>query len=284
MTADNQNLLSDSDIVRIASEELQSVLIPYIESVKQEYFVVPVDLPFVQGTVNYTMPTRATGMKLRDCCLVDFNNNQVDLPYINPENMKALWAFSPYQFGFYPQDNHIVLILGNLVGAANYQYVRMFYFRRPNTLCTTSQAGQVLSINTSTNEVTLTVVPTTWTTSTLVDTINSMPPFNSRADDSVITNISGFVITYQTLPTGIAVGDWVSEANLSPIMQIPVECIRVLEALTAARILQYSGDPAYSAFQAQAEAAKRDLIQVLSPRVDGAPAKIPLRNRLFGAF
>jgi hypothetical protein len=284
MTADNQNTFSDTDIVRIASEELQSVLVPYIESVKQEYFVVQNNQAFVQGTVNYTMPTRATGMKLRDVMLIDNMGNQVNLPYINPENMKMSWAYAPYQFGFYPEDNHVVLTLGNLIGAANYSYVRMNYFRRPNTLCITSLAGQVLSIDTNTNEVTLDSAPTTWTTATTFDAVNSMPPFQSRGEDLTISNIAGFVLTFDTLPTGLSVGDWVSEANFSPIAQIPVECLRVLETLTAARLLQYSGDPAWQVFQAQADAQKKDLIQVLSPRVDGAPAKIPMRNRLWGNF
>ena len=97
--------------------------------------------------------------------------------------------------------------------------------------------------------------------------------------------IAGFVLTFtNALPAGLAVGDWVSEANFSPIPQMPVECHRLLEALTAARILQYTGDPAFSVMQAMAEGMKKDLIQVLSPRVDGSPQKIPIRNRLWGGW
>jgi hypothetical protein len=148
MNASNQNLLQDSDIVRIASEELQSVLLPYIESVKGEYYVTNQDQTFVSGTTIYTLPQRATGTKLRDVCLVDQQGNEVLLNYINPEDMKSSWAYAPYQFGFYPKDHTIVLILGNLVGSGNYSLVRMIYFRRPNTLCTTDtsgNAGQIVS-------------------------------------------------------------------------------------------------------------------------------------------
>lgn len=284
MNANNQNLFTDADMVRVASEELQTILIPFLESVKGEYWVKYQDVPFISGTTLYTLPQRATGTKLRDVCLVDGQGNEVLLNRINLEDMKSSWAYAPYQFGFYPQDNQIKLILGNLVGSGNYAAVRMRYFRRPNTLCPTDQAGQVLNINTITKEVTLTYAPTTWTTATLFDAINSMPPFQSRGDDMVITNIAGFVLTFSTLPAGLSVGDWVSEANFSPIPQIPVEAHRLLEILTAARLLQYSGDPSFQVFQAEAEQAKRDLITVISPRVDGSPQKIPIRNRLWGPW
>jgi hypothetical protein len=284
MNANNQNTFTDDDMIRIASEELQAVLIPFIESVKGEYWVKIYDTPFIQGQMYYTLPERATGTKLRDICLVDMQGNEVLLNYINIEDMKSSWAYAPYQFGFYPQDNQVRLVLGNLLGSANYQSVRMRYFRRPNTLINTDQAGQVFNINTGTNEVTLTYAPTTWTTSTLFDCINSMPPFQSRVDNQTITGIAGFVLTFSSLPSGLSVGDWVSEANFSPIPQIPVEAHRLLEVLTAARILQYSGDPSFAVFQQEAEQAKRELFTVLSPRVDGSPRKIPIRNRLWGPW
>jgi hypothetical protein len=291
MSASNQNLLTDGDIVRIASEELQSVVLPFIESCKGEYYTTNEDQTFVQGQTAYTLPQRATGTKLRDVCLLDNQNNEVNLPYIAPEDLKFTWAYAPYQFGFYPRDNQIILVFGNLIGSGSYNFVRMIYFRRPNTLCvtaasdaTTANAGQVTAINTLTNEVTLDFVPPAWTTATLFDTINNLPPFQSRADNSTVSAISGFVLTFTTLPTGIKIGDWVSEANFSPIMQIPVEAQRLLETLTAARILQYSGDPAFQVFQAQAEQNKKDLLFILSPRVDGSPQKIPQRNRLWGGW
>lgn len=288
MNADNQNLLSDADIVRIASEELQGTILPYIESVKNEYYVTNKDLTFVSGTSRYDIPQRATGTKLRDVCLVDNQGNEVLLNYINPEDMKSTWAYAPYQFGFYPTDYSINIVLGNNLGGGNYSYVRMIYFRRPNTLCTTGSsgnAGQVVSFNTVAKTITLNFAPTTWTTSTTFDIINSMPPFQSRVDDATITNISGFVLTFTNdLPSGLAVGDWVSEANFSPIPQMPVECHRLLECLTAARVLQYTGDPAFQVMQAMAEGMKKDLIQIISPRVDGSPRKIPIRNRLWGGW
>lgn len=287
MSADNQNLLQDQDIIRIASEELQGTILPFIESVKGEYYVTIQDIPFVQGPlVSYTIPQRATGTKLRDVCLVDQQGSEVLLNYINPEDLKSSWAYAPYQFGFIMQDNVVKLFLGNLIGSGNYTYTRMFYFRRPNTLCgtgSTGNAGQVVSFNTGAQTVTLDFAPTTWSTATQFDIINSLPPFQSRGDQLAITNISGFVLTFSAaLPSGLTVGDWVSEANFSPIPQIPVECQRLLEVLTAARVLQYTGDPAFTVMQAMAEAMKKDLWQILSPRIDGSPRKIPIRNRLWG--
>jgi hypothetical protein len=288
MAADNQSLLQDSDIVRIASEELQSVLVPYIESVKGEYFVKIQDQTWSASTTSYTMPQRATGTKLRDVCLLDFQGNEVNLPQINPEDIKASWNYAPWYFGFYPQGDKIVLFLGNGVGGGNYASIRMFYFRRPNTLCQTGASGDaasVVSFDTNTNEVTVDLSPTTWDSSTTFDIINNLPPFQSKGDDLAITAIAGNVLTFSaSLPSDLKVGDYICEANFAPVAQVPVECQRVLETLTAARCLQYMGDPAFQVFQAQAEDQKRNLIQVLSPRVDGSPQKIPLKNRIWGVW
>lgn len=288
MTASNQNLFEDSDIVRFASEELQSFILPFIESVKGEYFVTIQDQTFVQGTVNYTMPQRATGTKLRDVCLVDSQGNEVNLPQLNPEDLKSSW-YAMSLFGFYPQGDQIILVLGNLNGIGNYSYVRMKYFRRPNVLCTTGStgnAGQVVSFDTVAKTITLDFAPTTWTASTEFDIINSLPPFQSRVDNATLSGApAGFVLTFtDDLPAGLSVGDWVSEANFSPIPQIPVECHRLLETLTAARMLQYAGDPSFQVFQAQAEQQKKDLNYVLNPRVDGSSRKILIRNPLWGLY
>lgn len=288
MSASNQNLLQDEDMVRIASEEVQSVLIPYIESIKGEYFVKFLDTPFIQGTTTYLMPQRATGMKLRDACLVDNQGNEVLLNYINPEDLKSSWAYAPYQFGFYPKDNSIVLVLGNLVGTGNYAFVRLKYFRRPNTLClqgANGNAATILNVNYGLNQITVDLAPSVWANSTTFDIINNMPPFQSFGDDLAISNITGNVVTFSNpLPTGLTAGMFLCTANFAPIAQVPVECQRVLEDLTAARILQYSGDPSFQVFQQQAEQHKKDLINVLSPRIDGSPRKIPIRNRLWGPW
>ncbi len=284
MEASNQNLFQDADIVRIANEELQSVLVPYIESIKQEYFVKLADIAFDSTKSDYEIPSRATGNKLRDLALIDQLGNITNLPYIAPENLKSSWAFTPVFFGFYPQDTHVHLLLSNGISPASYAFLRLWYFRRPNTLCEVGQSGKVLAIDRGSGVVSLDSAPTTWTDSTTFDAISGVPPFQSKGDDLTISAISGFDLTFDAIPASLAVGDYIAEANESPIAQVPVECHRVLETLTAARMLQYSGDPSFSVMQQQADAEKRDLIQVMSPRVDGAPAKIPLRNRLWGSF
>ena len=174
-----------------------------------------------------------------------------------------------------------MLLLSSGSPAANYTSVRLDYFRRPNILCTVNQSGKVLVINRSTNEVTLDSAVPSWTVSTTFDAINGAPPFQSKGDDLTLTALSGFILTFTTIPKDLVVGDYIAEANFSPIPQVPVECHRVLETLTAARLLQYAGDPSFATMQQQAESQKKDLIQVLTPRVDGAPGKIPIRNSLW---
>jgi len=276
----SQSLFNEDRFVRFLSSKLRDNVVPLMLSVREDYFVTYVDLDVTNLTAEtnkYSLPERAIGMKLKDVVLVDDRGNEEQLPRLTYQD-KALPGHVDYQslYGFYVEGNSIRLFVqDSFVG----ETLRMYYYRRPNALVKTSNAGKILTIDSGTGVVTLDNAPTTWTTATTFDLICGKPPFDSKSDDTAITAIGGFDLTFATIPEGLAVGDWVCEANESVIPQIPYEGFSLLVQLGVVKVLEALNDT--RGWQTAVEDYKQmqmDVKTMLSPRVDEATLKTVSRN------
>lgn len=277
----SQNFFLPSNIVEFATDELSSTMVPAIVSVREEYFVTTEDVTLISTENEYRLPTRAVGGMLRDVVMIDPNGNEVGIPRLQPETIKAESSLSAVNIaGIVMQDDKVIFYPD--VKAFTQFTMRFKFMRRPNDLIITSQAGKILNINTGTNEVTLSNAPTAWTTSTTFDIIQGTPTFSSIQDDQTITNIAGAVLTFSALPAKLDVGQWVAEAGLSPIPQIPVEGFRTLAQYTAGRMLESTGDKKNAEIvMTQAQRLMDGFLKVLTPRIEGAYKKINTRTGIF---
>lgn len=284
---DNAAALYPDDVIcKLLTAELHSVIVPLLMSVREDYFLHYSDQDIVSGTNSYEIPSRAVGQKLKDVVLVNSSGQESGIARIEPNNIKDepfSGAIVPDR-GFYFEDDRIVLIPD---AAAFTQYdLRMKYFRRPNNIVETSSAGRITAINTGSKQVTVSTIPTAWTTATTFDFIKGKPGFKSRADDQAITNINSGtkVITFTaSLPEGLTVGDWVCESGFSPIAQIPYDVHSLLEQRAAVKVLDEMGDSGI----AGAADVYKDMVDrfmvLVTPRADGSPKKIVSKNPLFGS-
>lgn len=271
----SQNLYLPADIIAVLSDELQSVIVPLLMAVREEYLVVNYDQAITSGDYTYFVAPRAVGQKLRAVVLLDSAGNEIKLGRIEPEDVATSpWLANPNNIGF-SMDNDQIILFPNTANLTAYS-LRQKIFRRPNDLIATGSAGQITTINTATKEVTLNRMPSTWTTSTTFDMIKGTPSFRAHAEDRAITTISGFVLTFTaTLPTDLAVGDWIAEAGFSPIPQVPYEVHKLLAQRGVVRVLEGMGD---ANGKNMAEATYEDMVkrfrEMVSPRVDGSPRKV----------
>lgn len=156
----NQQLFTPDDFINIANDEMETVIVPLLMSVREEYFLHYVDLtatPQSSGPIEIEIPADAVGMKIRDILWVDPSTGALsDIPRLTLEQLSGM----SYDFinvsGFTLQGNKILLYPGTNQSTG---MVRLYYIRRPLQLCSTSNAGQVITINTMTNELTLSFVP-----------------------------------------------------------------------------------------------------------------------------
>ncbi len=288
-----QALFTDANLLTIMTFEMTSKIIPLIDNQAEEYFIHSDDIPYVTNQTVYDIPARALAGKLRSVTFVDPNNNEVRIPRLRLEdimsNVNATGlAINPALWGFYLKGNQVILYLGSSTGSnSSFNYLRLRYVRQPNQLVLSTACGEVVSI--SGNVVTVDSVPSTFTTGETYDLISNSPQmFDSLLDDATITAIDTMTkeitFTAGTVPSTLAVGDWVCLANQSPIPQIPYSPgFDLLLQLSAAKCLEIHGDTqGFNVAMSQAKDMKDYFISVITPRVDGNVIRLTTPNSLYG--
>jgi hypothetical protein len=272
-TTNSNNVNNTSNLLALATEELHIKLLPLIMSVREEFYVAKKAYSITANQAEYAIPSRASGVVLRDVQMI-VGTSIFSLEPVDSEHITTTAVGDPV--GYYLEHQNVVLYP---TPGSTADTLRLRYFMRPSRLALTSACAQISAINTGTNTVTVSSVPSTWTTGTSVDFIKATPPYQNPAIDQSITGVSGSDITFASLPSDLAVGDWIALAEYTPIPQVPFEFQPVLAQMTVVKALEAIGD------REGAAAAKDDLktiqqaaLMLVTPRVQGSNKKVIGRN------
>ncbi len=274
----SQLTFTPTDFTLLANDQLQGSLVPLIMSTREEYFVdffetsVPSD-----GIVEF--PEHAIGAKLRSVCYVQQSNPLllINLPRIDLDVVAGIgWANYTTIAGFYIKGNDLCIYPGNAVPQNT--TLRIYYYRRTLVLATPLTYTQITAINTGTKTLTVTRIPSTWTTGTQINTVAQAPNFDVTNSLATIVTASFPTIELDTVD-GMAVGDYVSEYGYSAIPQIPLEAHAYLAQITASKCLESLGDrEGMKAANDEADKLKTGLLIMFSQRVDGSVKKVMSPN------
>ena len=66
----SQQMFTDSRFAAIATDEMQTTVVPQIMSCREDFFLVYEDEAITPGTNAYSIPERAIGLKLKDLMIV----------------------------------------------------------------------------------------------------------------------------------------------------------------------------------------------------------------------
>lgn len=274
----SQNLLQTADFLALINDEIQINLVPLILSVRESYFLADYDYDIESAKSEYRIPTRAIGGKLADVQRIE-NGQAISLPQLVREYEDSV---SQGNDGFYLKGNQVVL---SPTPTATQFQLRLSFYQRPNTVVATADCAQVDSIDSGNNQVTVSSIPSSWTTGTVVDFIRAESGFECLAIDRSVSGVSGTTITFASLPTDLAVGDWIALAGESPIPQIPLELHSVLAQAVTVKCLEAVGDKqAMQLAEQKLQMMKDSAVQMLSPRVDGERKKLINPNSLMSHF
>lgn len=281
LTPNSQQLFQQTDIINHLDKAMRSKIIPLINSVREDYWVENYDQP-VTGADSYTIPQRAAGAILVNVQFLDSANNPIELERLTTKKIASTFPFGYqlplYSFGFYLQDDQVVLYPQQAVNATGYT-LRMIFMRRPNNLTSVTNCGQITNIASSV--VTLDNLPSDWSTSTTFDIIQNFPQFKSIDDGATISALSSvaLTITLDTVPDGLAEGMYVCPTLTSCIPQIPYEAYDLLIAAGAARIARSLGDSQGTELALKNyEELSKDFVRLIEPRVQQAAQKVVNRN------
>jgi hypothetical protein len=277
-----QPRFSQSDILALANEEQQSLVVPMIVALREEFFVFRETLSITAGDVGFRIPERAIGRTLRE---IQYRNQTggtlvYDLPRISIEDsyrFTNLGSGTPN--GFMVEGDTIRL----LPTPSSDGEVILFMLRKPSNLVLTSRTAVVTAVGT--NTITLSKVPSNLTIGSKIDITDSKPAYPLVYKDLTITNITGLVLTVSgftgTALTIVDANDVVSTALETSLVQLPDEAATVLVHATAVRVLEALSIPdqmkiAEDKLQQKIRACR----EILSPRVEGSVPKIIQRDGL----
>lgn len=275
----SQSTFQQTDFYSLADEETRSKMIPLILRTLEEFFVQNFNYNITANQANYAIPTRAIANALRNVQIVDQQNdlNRADIPRLAPEDLFSSFSgnyrFNVQKSGFYLEGPNVVLY-PTPTSTAN--LLRLAYYCRPNSLVDTTACALVTSVNTGANQITVSALPTTFTTASPLDFIQANSPFSWAAQDQTPTNISGTTLTFgSTLPTNIAAGDYLCLSGQTCVLQIPLELQPLLVQYVVVRVLAAQGDAqALQAAMAELGVLEQNAMLLISPRVVGKTKRV----------
>jgi hypothetical protein len=243
---EDQTNFPDSTLLTIADEETRSLLMPSILKYREEWMTYGYNHSLTASQSAYRLPYRAFGGKLRLLYYQDTQGNKAFPVRITPERMQEFsgnHTTSGYPTHYYMQHGSVVVEPTPTVTSGT---LVMTYYRRPSELVATTAVATITAINTGTGVVTLSGVPASWVSSTIAlvpyDFVRAKPEFDALAIDQTPTaSGSSTTLTFSSLPTDLAVGDYVALAGKTPIPQVPADLHPILAQLVANRVLESLG-------------------------------------------
>lgn len=267
----NQSLFNVEDFLAVGDRKMTDTIVPVIDSLNVDYFVRTEIMPLVSGQDEYRLPTRAAARKLREVKLINSSNIRFDFPKVSIER-EQLYQISGVPFGFYLKGDRFVVVPSPSTTQWSVQY---WYFLAPGRLVPESEAAVVQSF--VGDDVTVVSVPPSIVIGSSVDFIQGTAGNSSYSLGKTVQNIAGTVLTFATgdVPVDLEVGDFISLAGTSPVLQIPDTAVPYFVTEVGKDILQASSD--FEGYDRLDKMSKEQLTFVktmLDPRVEGEATKV----------
>jgi hypothetical protein len=268
----SQSLFTPANLVDFLDTEMRSLVIPQIMDTREEFLEVSADFTSTTGIID--IPSNAIGLKLKLVEYVFDDDAVYPLERIEYKQRGSLANTNqPGQPRWFYLKGNKVYIYPYPVANTSYT-IRLTYFRRPNILTVTSNCGQIQSIDTGTNTVTLVSAPSSWVTGTELDIIAGTPGFDALYEDVSIVSIAGFDVTLASV-ANLSVGDWLAPTGYSPIPQVVFEAHNLIAQAAAAKAMESLADSkGLEAAQAKLQELQRAFITMITPRVESSVKKI----------
>lgn len=259
-----QLTFTDTELLAIADEVMATEIVPAIISVREEYFVFTYDYSVTASQAGYDIPARAVGLIVRDVWLVDGTSIVANLPRIEPETISSDATGTPE--AFYLRNNQVMLYP---TPATTAKTLRISFLLAPGRLIETSSAGLISAIDTGNNIVTVSAIPSTWATGDVFDLIKKTGGQEPWVIDQTSSLVSGSSITFSSLPTGLAVGDYVALSDETPLPFLPPNLRPILAQGVAAQVLSDMNQPGAEKAVEKFKYLLSQSLKLLTPRVQG---------------
>jgi hypothetical protein len=302
MIPENQLALSDEDILVLASEKLNSELLPNIMSAREEYYIYVEE--FDKSSDNkYEIPYRAAGSKLRTIFVLDGSSTLIPCTEISVDEVPYLTSYYGEQYNrpqFYIQNSQIIFLNDSIV-RYSINKIQMHYYLQPSELVLPERCLTVKTIDRNSGRIDVLErqIPQHFQSSEEIDFIAfdgsnkilSMDiPLVSVSSNTPVTSQKFITLDPSNIPTNLKVGDYIALAEESPVPQLPNDLRPVLVQNTICCILEAQGDLDNLEVARQTLGVmNKKMFNLIQDRSEGTPKKVvnrngTIRNSLIGFF
>lgn len=277
------HILTDTQILAMATEELKTALYPKLKALNLGYYLENTTYSLSGGSasVGYRIPARAVGNTISKLYVVDSDGNK-QVVALYPETSSVFmtsWTSPRTMAGpaltAYVRNAKVFLD----PFPTGYTSLVIQYYNRPGDLIKLASCSTIES-KTSTS-ITVVATFTGLASSVALDVIDYTSPYIHKGI-GISGTLSTRTISGLSDTSDYAVGDYVALANQSPVPQLPDEWMMLLRFYTLRRIQIAAGYMQDAgATQMLIQEKEQDLISLISPRLDGQPNIIPA-NEIFG--
>lgn len=275
---------TDADLLLDADQALRTTCLTLLRTLQEDYGLVEEDTALVADQKDYAIPARAVGGTVEDVLFVNDDGDAVSMPHIphsemwRHEDSAGTYWRAPYGFATVGGKVRIAPTPTTASGS-----LRFVYQERPGLLVAASRGAQVTS-TTSTTIVVDGAGAFGGSGTVVIDVRDEDPPFASRLLSESTTWDGSNTFTVGSVPSDVAVGDWVTLENETVVVPIPDLMHSLLVAATLVHVHQALGQmqemQMMDATKQQELAACR---QLLEPRVTHESQPVfnrnsPLRN------
>lgn len=275
-----------ANLLPVLDRHLRALVVPRLLNVCEDWLSQTTTYTVTSGTAVYRLPSRC--LRVLDVALLDSSGRvRTDFSRATPTQAKerrqetwiratgtpAYWAVDGSSLRLYPTPD-----------ASGQFTLTVRYARRPGRLVdsTGDVSWVVEGYNTLTGVVTLNGA-TAPDAAQVYDIIAGQPGFEALDDDApistVVTVAPGIFTAVLTDPMGfdtLTPGDYMSLAGTSPVPQIPLDYITILELAAVEQLCRENGDRAGSESARDARLALMESAQsILEPRADEQVVIVP---------
>lgn len=278
------DLVSNAAILNEINYALASVILPKIIEVSAEYYVTYEDFEITTAGI-YNIPALAMGKKLRDVQVVGLHTTPSQrqpintLPQLSLSNIQATFPTSYYynQYGFMIVGNQVRIFPPDI--SISPGYLRMYYYRRPNT-CVMVSAGSTITVTSSTT-FTVPSVPAGWGATPRICVISQYPSFDVVEDcENILASVAGTTFTVADT-SNMTTGDYVNLTGQTSYPQMPVDLSNILIEAVSIAIYKILRDQERVSLSVQSlQIMWADILKLITPRVDGKTIKIASSNNI----
>lgn len=278
------------NLLPVLDRHLRALVVPRLLNVCEDWLTQTKTYEVVADTAVYRLPSR--NLRVLDVALTDSEGRVRDgfsrATATQAKHRRIEWWIKERGTPTYWQVDGSSLRLYPTPDASGQYTLRVRYARRPGRLVDSQTAAPsgpatVAFVSGSPGDASVNITPSGafGTTGTVVvDILRATPGFESVRDDVTATvTTGGAFLTFTGLTAaalGVGAGDYVTLAGTSPVPQIPLDYITILELATVEQLCRENGDRAGSESARDARLALMDSAQsLLEPRADEQTVIVP---------